>query len=155
MFASAIPRLRRSCRSSPTTPTSPKCCWYVPLLRYPAAHGLTSVRSQAAAEHRLDAVKLAFSPAFAATVVLASAGYPGSYAKNRLMTVRTQDLPPRTEVFHAGTVMREGKLYTAGGRVAAVTAVAATLEEAVKKAYQGVECVDFEGKTFRKDIAYR
>lgn len=71
------------------------------------------------------------------------------------MTVRTQDLPPKTEVFHAGTVLREGKLYTAGGRVAAVTAVASTLEEAVKKAYEGVKCVEFEGATFRRDIAYR
>lgn len=44
---------------------------------------------------------------------------------------------------------------TAGGRVLAVTAYAATLEDALKAAYEGVDNVDFEGKTFRRDIAHR
>jgi len=51
--------------------------------------------------------------------------------------------------------MSDGDVVTAGGRVLAVTASAATLEDALKAVYIGVEQVDFEGKTFRRDIAHR
>jgi phosphoribosylamine--glycine ligase/phosphoribosylformylglycinamidine cyclo-ligase len=58
-------------------------------------------------------------------------------------------------VFHAGTSTNGNQLVTSGGRVIAVTAFAPTLQEAVDLAYAGVEKVDFEGKTFRRDIAHR
>ena len=60
-------------------------------------------------------------------------------------------------LFHAGTSFskEENTLKTAGGRVIASTATAATLEEAVAKAYKGVECIHFDGMQFRKDIAGR
>jgi phosphoribosylamine-glycine ligase len=60
-------------------------------------------------------------------------------------------------LFHAGTVFDEESktLKTAGGRVIASTATAPTLEEAVAKAYKGVECIHFEGMQYRKDIAGR
>lgn len=60
-------------------------------------------------------------------------------------------------LFHAGTSFdkAEDTLKTSGGRVIASTATAATLEEAVAKAYKGVECIHFEGMQFRKDIAGR
>jgi len=51
--------------------------------------------------------------------------------------------------------MSDGDVVTAGGRVLAVTASAATLKDALKAVYLGVEQVDFEGKTFRRDIAHR
>ena len=58
-------------------------------------------------------------------------------------------------VFHAGTALKDGKVVTAGGRVLAVTASAPTLKEAQTLAYKGVDCVHFDGMTYRKDIAYR
>lgn len=59
-------------------------------------------------------------------------------------------------VFQAGTkATPEGKVVTNGGRVLAVTATAPTLKEAQALAYKGVDCVHFEGKTFRRDIAYK
>ena len=63
--------------------------------------------------------------------------------------------PTDTVLFHAGTTLDNGVLKTSGGRVIASTAVASTLEEAVAKAYKGVECIHFEGMQFRKDIAGR
>jgi phosphoribosylamine--glycine ligase/phosphoribosylformylglycinamidine cyclo-ligase len=51
--------------------------------------------------------------------------------------------------------MENGKLVTAGGRVMAVSAVADSLEEAVKLAYTGVSMVNFEGMFCRRDIAHR
>jgi len=65
------------------------------------------------------------------------------------------DYPPGVTVFHAGTTIQDGKLVTAGGRVLVICAHGATVEDALKLAYSGVDQVEFDGKTYRKDIAYR
>jgi phosphoribosylamine--glycine ligase len=107
----------------------------------------------ACAEGRLGDVDVKVSSRSAATVVVAAGGYPGSYAKGTPMQLDA--VPADTVLFHAGTAVKDGQLVTAGGRVIASTATAATLEEAVAKAYKGVECIHFEGMQFRKDIAGR
>jgi phosphoribosylamine--glycine ligase/phosphoribosylformylglycinamidine cyclo-ligase len=58
-------------------------------------------------------------------------------------------------VFHAGTKRAGEDVVTAGGRVLAITAYAPTLQEALNAVYAGVDQVSFEGKTYRRDIAYR
>lgn len=60
-----------------------------------------------------------------------------------------------TVVFHAGTTAEGEDVVTSGGRVIAVSAYAATLQEALDTVYAGVYRVNFEGKTFRRDIAHR
>ncbi|PWN51982.1 putative bifunctional purine ade1 [Violaceomyces palustris] len=108
----------------------------------------------ACVERRLDSVKFAIRPQHAVSVVLASPGYPGKYPTGLPITIGS--LPDNVTVYHAGTKLdAQGRLLTAGGRVIAISAFANTLEEAVKLAYRGVEAVEFEGKTFRKDIAHR
>ncbi|KAI8377475.1 phosphoribosylglycinamide synthetase [Radiomyces spectabilis] len=107
----------------------------------------------ACVEGRLDAVSITIKQAFAATVIIASGGYPGSYAKGKQITI-----PATTEdvtVFHAGTALKNGQLVTAGGRVLAVSAVASSLREAVDKAYGGVKSIQFENMQYRTDIAHR
>ncbi|KAF1940103.1 phosphoribosylamine-glycine ligase [Clathrospora elynae] len=109
----------------------------------------------ACAEGRLRDVHVKVSERSAATVVVAAGGYPGSYAKGTPMTL--DDVPEDIDVvlFHAGTSFADNTLKTSGGRVIASTATAPTLEEAVAKAYKGVECIHFEGMQYRKDIAGR
>ena len=107
----------------------------------------------ACAEGRLADADVNVSANSAATVVVAAGGYPGSYAKGTTMTLKP--VAEGTVLFHAGTAVVDGKLVTAGGRVIASTATAATLEEAVAKAYEGVESIEFEGMQSRKDIAGR
>jgi phosphoribosylamine-glycine ligase len=58
-------------------------------------------------------------------------------------------------VFHAGTSVSDNRLITSGGRVLAVSAYATTLQEALNAAYAGIDKIDFEGKTYRRDIAHR
>jgi phosphoribosylamine--glycine ligase/phosphoribosylformylglycinamidine cyclo-ligase len=58
-------------------------------------------------------------------------------------------------IFHAGTILDNGVLKTSGGRVIASTATADTLEAAIKKAYEGVNCIHFDGMQYRKDIGAR
>ncbi|KAH6622274.1 phosphoribosylglycinamide synthetase [Boeremia exigua] len=108
---------------------------------------------EACADGRLADVDVRVSGRSAATVVVAAGGYPGAYAKGTPM--RVEPVAADTVLFHAGTVVEGGELRTAGGRVIAATATAETLEEAVAKAYKGVESIHFEGMQFRKDIAGR
>lgn len=89
-------------------------------------------------------------------VVLASKGYPGSYEKGKVITGvdEVEHRNANVDVYQAGTrVNEQGELVTAGGRVLAVSAWADNLYDAVTAAYENVAVVEFEGKTFRKDIA--
>ena len=58
-------------------------------------------------------------------------------------------------MFHAGTSMVDGEFATAGGRVLGVTALGSSLESAVARAYEAVNCISFEGMQYRTDIAHR
>ena len=93
---------------------------------------------------------------WAVSVVLTSAGYPGSYEKGKFITVieRAEELEGVT-VYHAGTAEKDGQIVTSGGRVLDVTAVAPTFEEARATAYAACDLIDFEGKTFSTDIGLR
>jgi phosphoribosylamine---glycine ligase len=91
----------------------------------------------------------------ACCVVLASAGYPREYATGKEIRGLQAAVPSASAiVFHSGTQQRSGgdTLVTSGGRVLAVTGTGATLAEAVQASYAAVEVIDFEGKTFRRDI---
>ena len=107
----------------------------------------------ACTEHWLDGVEMHIKPEFATTVVACAEGYPNSYAKNRSITL--QKTSAGTMIFHAGTSLSDKKLLSTGGRVIAATSTASTLEDAVKKAYEGMATIKFEGMHFRKDIAHR
>ena len=88
----------------------------------------------------------------AATVVMASSGYPGSYDTNFEIKGAEADAKWDGVVFHCGTKMSRRKLYTNGGRVLAVTGRGATVEDALKRSYEKVEKITFQGAYCRKDI---
>lgn len=87
-----------------------------------------------------------------AIVVLASEGYPGTYAKGKVVTGIEEAEKNGAQVLHAGTKMQDGNLVTNGGRVFGVVGHGATLKEALDIAYAACEKVEFEGKFYRKDI---
>uniref|UniRef100_A0A3B4ZLN9 ATP-grasp domain-containing protein n=1 Tax=Stegastes partitus TaxID=144197 RepID=A0A3B4ZLN9_9TELE len=91
----------------------------------------------------------------AVTVVMASAGYPGSYKKGVQITGLTQLQDMGLQVFHAGTALKEGGVVSSGGRVLTVTAVRSSLETALQAANQGVAAVGFPGAVYRRDIGHR
>lgn len=104
----------------------------------------------------LDAIALDYTSDACATIVMASEGYPASYPKGRAITgIEAAEADESTQVFHAGTGVKDGSLVTTGGRVLAVTAQAATLEETLKKAYAGVDKIHFDGAQFRTDIGQK
>jgi phosphoribosylamine--glycine ligase len=91
----------------------------------------------------------------AATVVVASRGYPGSYEKNMPIAPLDAIDDESRVVFHAGTKRTGSGLVTSGGRVLAVTAWSRDLAGALQHAYRGVEQVLFEGAFWRTDIGKR
>ena len=101
----------------------------------------------------LSEIDVALSPKAAATITLASGGYPGSYAKGIPMTLPAPaDIDEDQLLFHAGTKKEGGGTVTAGGRVLACIGFDAELENAVKRAYALADKVEYEGKTLRSDI---
>ncbi len=107
---------------------------------------------QACAAGELTEEKAKWDAPAAMCVVLASGGYPGAYEKGKpIEGVATS----KARVFHAGTRRDAGQLYTAGGRVLAVTATGADLDEAAEAAYGAVDGIDFEGKQWRTDIGWQ
>ena len=94
-------------------------------------------------------------PEAAATVIISSAGYPGSYEKGKEMSGFEAAAAAGALVFHCGSKAVDGKVVTAGGRVLSVTGMGATLREAVDTAYAGVKEISFDGMFYRKDIAHR
>ena len=99
---------------------------------------------------------LEWHPGAAATTVLASGGYPGSYPTGLPIHIPA-DVQGEADVvlFHAGTEWRDGTLVTSGGRVLAVTALAPTVAEAAARSRAAAERIGFEGRLFRRDIGWR
>ena len=109
---------------------------------------------EATIDGRLAHVPARWKPESAVCVILASGGYPGTYASGKPITGLDRVADDIT-VFHAGTKRDSGELVTAGGRVLGVTALAGDLATAREKAYSAVEGIAFEGRQFRRDIAVK
>ncbi len=99
---------------------------------------------------------LSAAPAMvAATIVIASKGYPDSAEKDVEIRGLDEIDEGRAFVFHAGTRAHDGKIVTAGGRVLGVTAWSETLTDAVRNAYAAAERIHIEGAFYRSDIGRR
>lgn len=104
-------------------------------------------------DEKLSDLDIQWSDEACACVVMASGGYPGSYPKG--IEIKGLDSNGQVEgacVFHAGTALEDGVFKTAGGRVLGVTALGSDLKEALKKAYEAVGKITFEGAHYRTDI---
>ncbi len=87
-----------------------------------------------------------------ATVVMVAKGYPEAYEKGKVMTL-PQSLDKQSVLFHAGTKAgADGSILTNGGRVITASCYGESLEDALANCYKLVDKVEFEGKTFRRDI---
>ena len=110
---------------------------------------------EAAAEGRLDEIgPLEWDPRPAVCVVMASEGYPGSYAKGRpIRGLEEAAKLPDVKVFHAGTAEKDGQIVNSGGRVLGVTALGDNISKAKLQAYTAVKCIRWDGAWCRKDIS--
>lgn len=106
---------------------------------------------------QLDPAAVQWRTESAACVIAAAPGYPGDYPKGLPISgVDAADSLPGVKVFHAGTRRSvDGQLFSDGGRVLAVTAVASDLAAAITQAYAALAQIDFSGIHFRRDIGAR
>ena len=102
--------------------------------------------------HRLQAN---WDPRPALGVVMAAGGYPDSYTKGHEISGLANANQTGTQVFHAGTQLRDGKVVTSGGRVLCVCAMGDRVSEAAGAAYAGCAKIDWDGAFFRRDIGHR
>ncbi|MFO7880395.1 MAG: phosphoribosylamine--glycine ligase [Bacteroidota bacterium] len=106
----------------------------------------------AACTQNIKNEKIQFDERAAGTVMLTSGGYPESYEKGKEITGLDQvheSLP-----FHAGTEEKDGRIYTAGGRVLALTSMEDDIKSALRQSYAAAEKVKFDKKYYRKDIGF-
>ena len=142
------------------TPNGPKVIEYncrfgdpetqvvLPLLKSDLLEVMMAVR-----DGRLSEVPVEFSDEAAACVVMASGGYPVKYQSGyEISGLDEKGQAEGVTVYHAGTKLIDGKFVTAGGRVLGVTATGKTLDEALAKAYAGVEKIHFTDAHYRHDI---
>jgi phosphoribosylamine--glycine ligase len=106
----------------------------------------------AVVNNELKQINVEWSENACVGVVMASAGYPGSY-KTGFPVTGLDDLDEEILVFHAGTKLESGQILTDGGRVLTVAAVGKTIAEAREKVYANISRIHFEGCHYRNDIA--
>ena len=114
------------------------------------------VLANAAVDGALEKISIRWRDEPALSVVMASAGYPGSYEKNtRISGLEALADCDAVKVFHAGTARDATGLRAIGGRVLNVTALGASIAEAQKTAYEAVAKVDWPNGVYRSDIGWR
>lgn len=102
------------------------------------------------AKGNLNEKSLSLDPRTCTTVMLVSGGYPGSYEKGKTMT--GFDSVEGSILFHAGTKVADGQVVTNGGRVLAISSFGDDIASAVGQSLENAAKIEFEGKTYRKDI---
>lgn len=102
----------------------------------------------------LDSTEIEWDKRTALAVVLASAGYPEAPKLNDEIHIEDRVISD-SYIFHAGTIFKDNKLLTSGGRVLAITALGDSVKEAQSKVYEAINTVKFNGAQYRKDIGFR
>jgi phosphoribosylamine--glycine ligase len=107
---------------------------------------------EAVANGTLDQIDLEMDKRTAVTVMTVAGGYPEAYEKGKEIT--GHDRMVNSLVFHAGTVLKDGKVLTNGGRVMAITSFGDNFREALEISYQNLGKLHFEGMYYRKDLGF-
>lgn len=108
----------------------------------------------AAAENKLDKVKIETDERTSVTIVAVSGGYPGGFEKGYKIQLPGEKLIGDSIVFQAGTKLEGEKIVTAGGRVLCVTSFGENVKEAVSKSKTVLEHIHFDDMYYRRDIGY-
>jgi phosphoribosylamine--glycine ligase len=110
----------------------------------------------AACDGQLKNFDLRWFDEAALTVVMAAKGYPGDYAKGtRIEGLDEAAKVEGVEIFHAGTLSKDGAILANGGRVLNVCASGKTVAEAQSRAYQAIDCIQWPEGFCRRDIGWQ
>jgi phosphoribosylamine--glycine ligase len=107
---------------------------------------------EAMANQELDKITLEIDERSATTIMIVSGGYPEAYEKGKEI-IGLENIKDSL-VFHAGTKLENGKVFSNGGRVLAITSYGNSYNEAIKKSYQNINKLHFDKMNYRKDIGF-
>ena len=110
---------------------------------------------KAAVDGRLADCTAEWDPRASLGVVMAAGGYPGSYAKGKVISGLEHADSDSQKVFHAGTAAADDNVVTSGGRVLCVVGLGDTVSSAAGQAYDAVDKIDWQDVYFRRDIGHR
>ena len=108
----------------------------------------------AATKQELNKIKIQEDDRFACTVMAVSGGYPGEYEKGYVIHGLDKVDTAESILFHAGTIIKDGKAITNGGRIFCITSFGNSIFEAVEKSKEEMQNVSFTGMSYRRDIGY-
>jgi phosphoribosylamine--glycine ligase len=129
----------------------PECQVLMPRLKSDLLPALIAARDGV-----LDTFDLRWRSEVALAVVLAAKGYPGAYEKGtEIRGLHEAARVEGVEIFHAGTIARDGRVFANGGRVLNVCALGRDVREAQARAYAAVARIDWPGGFCRRDIGWR
>jgi phosphoribosylamine--glycine ligase len=132
----------------------PECGLYMRLMKsdiLPMLEACADLPTQT--NGRLKNISIEWELSACVNLILCSAGYPDEYEKGFEITgIEEAEKIPDVVVFHGGTTYVDGIVKTSGGRVLGVSAVGATLKDALKRAYQAADVIQYKGKYYRRDI---
>ncbi|OCG28308.1 phosphoribosylamine--glycine ligase [Gilliamella sp. wkB108] len=109
----------------------------------------------AAIDGKLDSMQSQWDPRPALGVVMAAGGYPGHYNTQNVIIGLPEQSTADCKIFHAGTSLEKGRVYTNGGRVLCVTALGNTVLQAQQTVYEQIKHIYWHGCFYRHDIGYR
>ncbi len=108
-----------------------------------------------AIEERLDDNPIKWSPNPSITIVAASKGYPENFENRKELKNLPKNCIKNEQIFHAGTIKINGKIFTNGGRVLNSTVCLSSMELSRTRAIELLDQIDWENKYFRRDIGWR
>ena len=108
----------------------------------------------ATANGTLDSINLEIDERTTVAIVAVSGGYPGDFEKGEIISGLEKARVPDSLLFHSGTIQRENKVVTNGGRVLVAVSYAETISEAAKKSVEDLKNISFNNMKYRKDIGY-
>lgn len=111
---------------------------------------------EATINNKLSSIELKWKEEWAVCVIAASDGYPGKYEKGKVINnIELIKENNETIIFYAGVAEKDKKLITNGGRVLGLTTLDILLSDAIKKNYEYLKRIHFDGIYYRRDIGYR
>jgi phosphoribosylamine--glycine ligase len=111
---------------------------------------------QSCINEKLDEIEIKWINKKSLCVVLCSNGYPDKYEKNIIIdNFEKLNLDENNYLFHAGTEIKDNKIYAVGGRVLNFISLSNTYSEAKKNIHKNLEKLNWEKGFFRKDIGYK
>ena len=108
----------------------------------------------ATANGTLDSINLEIDERTTVAIVAVSGGYPGDFEKGEIISGLEKARVTDSLLFHSGTIQKENKVVTNGGRVLVAVSYAETISEAAKKSVEDLKNISFNNMKYRKDIGY-